>query len=716
MSRQKKLELSLQSDNGTYYRIDVYNNNAISSTTYTPKLGADGFTLTYQTDNDNRFTGLIPSEVTFDILVTEDGEQAVVNDIRGSVYGGFDMSIWKSSDDVTYELYWAGLLLNDISPEQDISRPTRVKLTAVCGLAPLRDIDFNVDTGYSTPSSFQTLTYFQNIFNNQIGLQDYYWGVSDDYILTSVDWTTDTMTSVEYRDPLVASRFNFMAYVDVDEENGTKKFKSSFELLDNVCKAFGMRCFLSDGKWQLIQVNNYDNWKAPNTHYYRIYYKNSGTTIAASGSISYTTTEGTNIKRYGGSFDFLPIFRSVETFYNHLKTYDIPFFNYVNDYPASTSAEFQTVSTELPIWNGFRQSNQIYVNPAPPATQVYSINNSSGDNLRVSLGTVGAATNSALYFSRDFAYYPYPTIIFTPDIAEDVKKMKIYFYARFELEGASDTYYYPLANELVLDWSTTPVFTISAVTEALQIADSFPFYSQFLTNITAQTTQIPVDGDLYLSIFARVYYDTVQYQSVGTEITESTTIIDPTYLYIFSPPQFFADDQQGIRYLLDNELSIKKFFRAFNQEGGSTIQNGVKFEIPELFIGTGPTSGAVGRIETFNYTTSSWETDGMNDTWKAYNTGTGKEITQLLVEEVIKGQASGARVFNGSLKLTSGELNYFEGIEIDGTAFIPYQVSYNANEDTWSGEWYGIDLSSNTLSLVTGVISDIPVANEFTPW
>ena len=35
-----------------------------------------------------------------------------------SIYG-------KATDDVTYELYWAGLLLNDISPEQDISRPTR---------------------------------------------------------------------------------------------------------------------------------------------------------------------------------------------------------------------------------------------------------------------------------------------------------------------------------------------------------------------------------------------------------------------------------------------------------------------------------------------------------------------------------------------------------------------------------------------------------------
>ena len=711
MSREKKFELSLQSDNGTYYRLDVYDNNAISSTTYTPKLGADGFTLTYQTDNDNRFTGLIPSEVTFDILVTEDGEQAVVNDIRGSVYGGFDIAIYKSTDDVTYELYWAGLLLNDISPEQDISRPTRIKLTAVCGLAPLRDIDFNVDTGYSTPSSFQTLNYFVNIFNNQIGLQNFYWSLTDTYITTSVDWTTDTMTSVVYRDPLVASRFNFMAYVEINED-GSKKFKSSFELLDNVCKAWGMRCFFSDGRWHLIQVNNYDNWKAPNTHYIRNFSKvynssNAGASLLSSSNASYTTTEGTDIKRYGGSFDFLPILRSVETNYNHLQSFDMPFFYYYNNSDSSTQS--QTNLNEIPVWNGYIYNGNIYTGTA------YDINRGLTDSLVISLGEVSALTGSSILLNRDFTLGRAASVDFS-DVSGANDKVEVHIKARFKLVGASDTYYHPLSTVVATDWTTTSNATTTAIIDPLYLNDNYTGILDTI-NINVQTNEIPVDGDLFLEIYAICYYNNyVDALAIGNqiEITDTTSTADPTDILVYSAPE--SSEEQGIKYLIDNEVVIKKFFRSFNAPSGTTISNGVKFEIPELFIGTGPTSGAVGRIETFNYTTSSWE-DGTNATWRAYGAAVaGTEITQLLVEEVIKGQASGARVFNGSLKLTSGELNYFEGIEIDGTAFIPYQVSYNANEDTWSGEWYGIDLSGNTLNIVTGSISSIPVANEFTPW
>ena len=711
MSREKKLELSLQSDNRTYYRLEVYNNNAISSTTYKPKLGADGFTLTYQTDNDNRFTGLIPSEVTFDILVTENGEQAVVNDIRGSVYGGFDIAIYKSTDDVSYELYWAGLLLNDISPEQDISRPTIVKLTAVCGLAPLRDIDFNVDTGYSTPSSFQTLNYFVNIFNNQIGLQDYYWSLTDTYITTSVDWTTDTMTSIVSRDPLVASRFNFMAYVEINED-GSKKFKSSFELLDNVCKAWGMRCFFSDGRWHLIQVNNYDNWKAPNTHYIRNFSKvynssNAGASLLSSSNASYTTTEGTNIKRYGGSFDFLPILRSVETNYNHLQSFDMPFFYYYNNSDSST--QYQTNLNEIPVWNGYIYNGNIYTGTA------YDINRGLTDSLVISLGEVSALTGSSILLNRNFTLGRAASVDFS-DVSGANDKVEAHIKARFKLVGASDTYYHPLSTVVATDWTTTSNATTTAIIYPLYLNNNYTGILDTI-NINVQTNEIPVDGDLFLEIYAICYYNNyVDALAINNQITitDTTSTADPTDILVYSAPE--SSEEQGIKYLINNEVVIKKFFRSFNAPSGTTISNGVKFEIPELFIGTGPTSGAVGRIETFNYTTSSWE-DGTNSTWRAYGAAVaGTEITQLLVEEVIKGQASGARVFNGSLKLTSGELNYFEGIEIDGTAFIPYQVSYNANEDTWSGEWYGIDLSGNTLNIVTGSISSIPVANEFTPW
>jgi hypothetical protein len=560
MSREKKLELSLQSDNGTYYRIDVYNNNAISSTTYTPKLGADGFNLTYQTDNDNRFTGLIPSEVTFDILVTEDGEQAVVNDIRGSVYGGFDIAIYKSTDDVTYELYWAGLLLNDISPEQDISRPTRIKLTAVCGLAPLRDIDFNVDTGYSTPSSFQTLNYFVNIFNNQIGLQDYYWSLTDIYITTSVDWTTDTMTSVVYRDPLVASRFN---------EDGSKKFKSSFELLDNVCKAWGMRCFFSDGRWHLIQVNNYDNWKAPNTHYIRNFSKvynssNAGASLLSSSNASYTTTEGTDIKRYGGSFDFLPILRSVETNYNHLQSFDMPFFYYYNNSDSST--QYQTNLNEIPVWNGYIYNGNIYTGTA------YDINRGLTDSLVISLGEVSALTGSSILLNRDFTLGRAASVDFS-DVSGANDKVEVHIKARFKLVGASDTYYHPLSTVVATDWTTTSTATTTAVIEPLYLNDNYTGILDTI-NINVQTNEIPVDGDLFLEIYAICYYNNyVDALAIGNQITitDTTSTADPTDILVYSAPE--SSEEQGIKYLIDNEVVIKKFFRSFNAPSGTTIFN-----------------------------------------------------------------------------------------------------------------------------------------------
>mgnify|MGYP006225597003 CR=1 FL=1 len=163
MSRQKRFELSFKSDNGPYYKIEIFDNDASSSVLHTPSIGADGFNLTYQTQDENRFVGLIPSEVQFDIFLTTIGEQSIVNDIKGSVYGQFDLAIYQSSDDVTYNLFWAGILLNDISPEQDLGTPIKVSLTAVDGLAPLKDIEFNKDTGISTPSSFQILHYFINI-------------------------------------------------------------------------------------------------------------------------------------------------------------------------------------------------------------------------------------------------------------------------------------------------------------------------------------------------------------------------------------------------------------------------------------------------------------------------------------------------------------------------------------------------------------------------
>jgi len=708
MARDKRFECSFQSDNGTYYRVEIYDNNSTSATLFTPDLGADGFSLTYQTDDNNRFTGLIPSEVKLDVLITQNGEQSVINEIRSSAYGDYDIGIYSSSNDVSYSLYWAGLLLNDISPEEDIAYPRRVSLTAVCGLAPLKDIAFNTNIPYINPTSYQTIVYFRNAFINQIATSTNYWSdTSPTFIWTSVDWTTDEMTSTDSRDPLVASKFNFMAFVEVDDD-GSKKYKDSFTLLDNICKAWGMRCFMSAGRWNLIQVNNYDDWTSPSTHYFRTYNKNSVTTPASYGSTSLNLTEGTTKKRYNADFDFLPILRSVETYYNHLQSFDMPFYYYYID--GDTGTAYQSQSNEIAIWNGFIYNGNTYTGSS------YSINNSASDRLIISLGNVTQVTGSSILFNRDIQVNRVNNLTFT-DVSGANEKVEVRISARFKLVTDATTYYCPISSLVPNQWTTSDFFTTTgSPIGPVYLNDNYsPGVST--VNINLQTEELPADGELFLEIYSQAYYNNyVSALAINSqiEITETTTTTNEDDILIYSAPEL--SEEQGIKYLIDNEVVIKKYFRAYNSPGGTTIDNGVKFEIPELFIGTGPTSGAVGRIETYNYTTSSWDS-GTNATWKAYNTGTGVEFTQLLVEEVLKGQMSGAKVFNGNIKTISGQiLHYLNGINIDGTPYIPYQVTYNANEDTWSGEWYGIDLSGNTQTIVVGNLNILPAAQEFELW
>ena len=119
-----------------------------------------------------------------------------------------------------------------------------------------------------------------------------------------------------------------------------------------------------------------------------------------------------------------------------------------------------------------------------------------------------------------------------------------------------------------------------------------------------------------------------------------------------------------------------------------------------MLLGSGPSATAQGALSC--YSGSAWD-DGTNESWIAYGSGSGKKISILLLNEIMEGQNDGASIFNGSLKilslntLTNG-YKFNNGITIDSKFYLPYQCSFNANEDTWQGEWYEINTSSPTLT------------------
>ena len=708
MARQRKFFIEFQTDNGTFYQIQVFNNDAADSTFYIPSLGSDGFSLTYQTDTDNRFTGLIPSEVTFDIFLENDAQRAVVNNIQSKEYGTFDMAIYKSTDDSNYDLYWAGVLLNDVSDEKDIDYPQRVTLTAIDGLAALQDKPFNENVAYTTPSSFQIIKYFLNAFKLQIPWTDNYIAANGDLIFTYVNWSTDEATYVADRDPLNFSRFNFMAFVEVDEDDGTKEYKDTFFLLDSICKSFCARCFFSEGTWHIVSVNNYDNWKSPNTNFFRKYVNSNAVDPSTSGTTSKTIAEGTTIKRFGASFGMLPVLKEVRGQYSHLTPFDIPFISYNNN--SNTSVDIEFISNEIPIWNGFRFNNVNYTGSN------YGFNLASSDKLIIDLGSVAALTGSSISINRDFVIIKNGAVDFS-DVTGANDNVLLHLAFRFRLVGNSGTtHYYILNNNSNTDWITTNIHPVTQIVGP-ELLQSSPVVDNDYINVNVQTTELPESGQLFFEAYAKCFYNNyagVPQGSAQIEILNTTSTIDPTRILIFSAPE--NDENQGIKYLLDNEVISSKFFIASNSPGGTIISDGAKLELDESFFGTGPTSGAVGRLETFNYTTSAFD-DGTNATWKAFGSGSGREFTQLQVEQILKGQMQGAKIFNGSLKITdkTNQYHFINGIEIDSTMYAPYQVTYNANEEVWTGVWYEIDLSTDTQTVSSGTISNIAVADEFTP-
>ncbi len=699
MAREKKFECSFRSDRGVYYRLDIYDNEATNDTYYTPDLSVRGFDLTYETDDKNRFTGLIPSDLQFDLLITSNAQQSLINDIKISIYGRWQVGLYRSTDDITYELYWAGNILNDINPEQDLDYPREFTLTAVCGLSNLKDIEFNEGVGYDSPSTFTTLQYFRNAFVFQIKTNTFF--ASDDrFIRTYVDWTNDGIGHQSDRDPLVYSRFNFMAFVELDDD-GAKKYSNTFDLLDSICKTFGMRCFFSNGDWRLIQVNYYDSWQTPNTQFFRYYNLNNDVTGAPDfhGSTSSVVSEGTTYKRLGGGdFDYLPVLKEVRANYDRLKTFNLPFLWYSNNGDETT--QFNPNFNEIPLWNGYRYNNLTYSGVG------FDINNSKTDNFTAYLGPVLSTDNSTLRFNRDFKLEALDA--FLPS-SGNANILDIRLSLRFRLVGASDTKY-AFIREGVEEWHDIfPDFASSLVFTSIVQLNSNNLSNNFTNNINCETVNIPFDGDLYLDGYAAIYYNLYASNTANNdaiEVTEATT--DSDNIICYSPPVY--SEQGGVQYLVDGELSNLEFYRAKNAPGGTTVKTGVIYEVPNLFIGSAP--NGVGRLETYNFTTSSW--DAFDPTWRAFNTGTGVRITQLLVEQILKGQNKGARVFNGQIKTTDTSiLPYYFGIVIDGTTFVPYQVTLNGNSDTWSGEYYEIALNSTGQTISSGTITGNQAEEDF---
>ena len=714
-----KIQYGFTSDKGTFYRITVIDTDPSASPTLftNPLADSNGFELTYETEDDNRFTGLIPSmcKIGFFVKEVSSGVFNNVDSIRISEYGRWQLLIENSTTDSNYQTFWVGNLLNEINSEKDASAPTFIQLTAICGLAALKDIPFNNTTPYGDlDSRFSPFRYIFNSIINDIGTTNN-WSSTDILIKTVVDWTNSVIPRNAQTDPLVFSRFKATAYAPIDD-NGIRRPKTSFKLLDDICKVFGARMFLSNGKWQIIQVNTYYQMSS-SAQFFREYTKGNSTphtTPDNSGTYQNDLkTEGIGeIVRFNGDFDQLGILKQADITYDTLRSYDLS----PEGKNITTSAGTNTApDNALVAWNGYVTNSDGFVTNS----NIYGVNANTINFASYELGSVSAGFDQSIRVNRVFNRAFLGTDSDFTNIVGSTGggQAKVIFFHRLKIDDGAGNQRFTRTNYLgnsLTTWTTNDYYGIQPVFAPIADFSTVNFNARPSPNpssffiLNFETAEIPLTGTLFFECFAQMYTNYTFSESPQEDGTEITNGAETVKFYIFSAPE--NTDEEMIQVFVNGEQTTKSVFGV-----SQNIENGLNFSIDEVFFGTGPNSAADGALQSSaNGTTFD---DGTNQTWVAYGSGSGQNILKLLIEEVIKGQVNGAKIFNGSLKILSDNVNtngykFNNAIRIDSDIYLPYQCSFNANKDTWSGQWYQTNIGSPTLISTTD-LSPFEVSDRF---
>ena len=258
--------------NGEDFRVEIWDKNWIGAGSGF-KMGGSGPVISYDTDGDEKFSKILSSKFEFPFLV-EDAQDAIfINQLR-TTYNERDVYVYVFNSSSLNPI-WAGYIVLDLGDEQDVSFPYEVKLKAIDGLALLKDIDFVRDVSNNSPYneiqtyipfSFQKVNFFIKEILLKAGLQttDDAPIYSDYRIKTSVNWFNEMHpTPTISTDPLDLTSINSKNwYKEVEDDTSVVlkyKAKSCYDVLEDICKAWGMRCVYWHGSVHFIQISEYAN-------------------------------------------------------------------------------------------------------------------------------------------------------------------------------------------------------------------------------------------------------------------------------------------------------------------------------------------------------------------------------------------------------------------------------------------------------------------------
>ncbi len=237
-------------DQGDTYQVDIMDADYSGTSPFAFKLGSDGFTLNYETSPQDRFQAVMGSTLEFSLMAQNANDVALVANIAGSVEGRYTVKVTRDPDG-SPSLFWSGTILAEQITIADAYYPQELRITASDDLGNLSNIDYNDDGTAYTGKDYiyrhllKAIKKVRHIDNYGTTAAVLKW--ANNFYESNTTTTADHLAEI-------AALHNTWYNVDNGAISG---YATSFEVVENIARAFNARLFQFEGAFWFVPVQLY---------------------------------------------------------------------------------------------------------------------------------------------------------------------------------------------------------------------------------------------------------------------------------------------------------------------------------------------------------------------------------------------------------------------------------------------------------------------------
>jgi len=308
-----------------------------------------GLQLQYDSESQQgqeRFTPIIGSRCSLSLLINNSDLETLLLDIGLAVEGRFTMELTAYEDDnTTVSFKWYGYIVTDLVEFEDVPLVIgyQAQISAIDGLGWLKTLDYKSAVG---PYIGQD-TVVQHILNclNQLDfVQENLVANNLPVLHTIFNWHENTTAYNAASDYSLLTVIQHRAFYHKDTKSNYV-YQSCYDVLKKICQTFGARLLFSGNQYWFIQVNEYS--RTPGT---KRYFKYTAFGVQVAGTFTadltlsniQTNFPGSDLMRLsGGKWTYYPALKNVVIRYNHFAKQNLLAgveYNYAtNDTPVITT-------------------------------------------------------------------------------------------------------------------------------------------------------------------------------------------------------------------------------------------------------------------------------------------------------------------------------------------------------------------------------------------